>query len=77
MHVPIDFMCHLQQAAVFGYELSSQGLSSSAAEEQSMSVYMNIHTLQSSPPPATDIKAHANMNTLHEHDVNMLDTREY
>ncbi|KAM8735990.1 B-cell receptor CD22-like isoform 1-T2 [Acanthopagrus schlegelii] len=38
--------------------LSGRGTTSTATEDQSDSVYVNIHTFPSSPPPATDVTPH-------------------
>lgn len=50
-------LVHLQKT-VSDSRLSGRGTTSTATEDQSDSVYVNIHTFPSSPPPATDVTPH-------------------
>ncbi|XP_041797741.1 B-cell receptor CD22-like isoform X2 [Chelmon rostratus] len=54
---------------VSDFGLSGRGSSSSATEEQSDNVYVNIHTLPSCPPPATDTTPLSQRISHHEHDA--------
>lgn len=60
------------QQTVFDFGLSGKESSSSATEDQSNGVYVDIHALPFSPPPAPDVAAQSQTNSLHEHDVNMV-----
>ncbi|XP_036931176.1 B-cell receptor CD22-like isoform X2 [Acanthopagrus latus] len=49
---------HAEKKTVSDSRLSGRGTTSTATEDQSDSVYVNIHTFPSSPPPATDVTPH-------------------
>lgn len=67
-------LCRLQQT-VFDFTLDGKHSSSDATEGQSNSIYVNIHTLPSSPPPLPDTAPHSKWSSNCEHDVNMVHTR--
>ncbi|XP_044062579.1 carcinoembryonic antigen-related cell adhesion molecule 6-like [Siniperca chuatsi] len=61
--------CAEKKQTVFHFRHSGRGSSSSATEDQSNSIYVNIHMLPSSPPPVTDITPHSQRNSRREHDA--------
>ncbi|XP_031134089.1 B-cell receptor CD22-like isoform X2 [Sander lucioperca] len=67
---------HAEKKTVYDLRLSGRG-SSSSASELSNSVYANIHSLPSSPPPvisAQDTTPHSKRKSHHERDVNTVPT---
>ncbi|XP_038567941.1 B-cell receptor CD22-like isoform X2 [Micropterus salmoides] len=60
---------HAEKETMLGFKHNGRGLSSSATEDESNSVYANIHRLPSSPPPVTDITPHSQRSSHREHDA--------
>ncbi|KAI3360781.1 hypothetical protein L3Q82_013017, partial [Scortum barcoo] len=57
-----------KQPAEFDFRLRGKDLSSSAAEDESNSIYVNIHTMPTSPPPVANVADRSYRNSQHEHD---------